>query len=178
MNYTLRNYCKPYFRLSQHNRLSELNAPYFKSRKSALAEPEAAQLTPYTVPNLCTMYDWPTGLTGGGVIAIVEQGSGWVPSDMNSFFQSIGQPVPQIVDVSVDGTANQPNQHIGDPRDPDIEVALDIQIAAASYYVATGQPAVIRVYWAGDIAAAVQKATEDQCDVCSISWGSDEGQLR
>jgi kumamolisin len=93
---------------------------------------------------------------------------------MDTFFKSIGQPSPQITDVSVDGTQNSPNQHQGDPRDPDIEVALDIQVSAAAYFVATSKPAIVRVYWAQDIAQAVQKATTDGCDVCSISWGSDE----
>jgi hypothetical protein len=58
----------------------------------------------------------------------------------------------------------------------DGEVALGIQVAAAAYSVATGKPAIIRVYWAGDIASAVRAAIHDGCDVCSISWGSDEAQ--
>jgi kumamolisin len=123
------------------------------------------------VPDLCAAYSWPTGLTGGGVIALVELGGGWVQSDMDLFFQSIGQPTPQITDVSVDGTENTPDP---DPNGPDGEVALDIQVAAAAYYVATGTPATIRVYWANDIATAVRAATADGCDVCSISWGADE----
>jgi hypothetical protein len=47
----------------------------------------------------------------------------------------------------------------------------DLQLAE---FIATGQPATIRVYWARDIAPAVRAATADGCDVCSISWGSDE----
>jgi kumamolisin len=90
---------------------------------------------------------------------------------MDSFFSGIGQPVPKITDVSVDGTKNKPDPS---PDGPDGEVALDIEVAAAAYYVATGQPATIRVYWAKDIAPAVHKAMSDGCDVCSISWGSDE----
>jgi kumamolisin len=147
--------------------------PYFKlpSSRAAAAAPHA-----WNVPDLCAAYSWPGPGTvpGGGVIAIVELDGGWAQSDMNQFFASIGQPVPQITDVSVDGTENNPNQHIGDPRDPDVEVALDIEVAAAAYYVATGNPATIRVYWAQDIASAVRAATADGCDVCSISWGSDE----
>jgi len=109
------------------------------------------------------------------VIAIVELNGGWVQSDMEQFFRGIGQPMPQITDVSVDKTQNNPNQHLDDPQhDPDGEVALDIQIAAAAYYVATGKPANIKVYWAQDIAPAVRAATADGCDVCSISWGADE----
>ena len=140
--------CKPYFKLS----------------------PRAAAGT-WDVPALCAAYNWPTGLAGGGVIAIVELGGGWVESDMTQFFGGINQPVPQITDVSVDQTKNTPDPS---PDGPDGEVALDIQMAAAAYYVATGQAAKIRVYWSQDIATAVRAATADHCDVCSISWGADE----
>ncbi len=126
---------------------------------------------PWAVPALCAAYQWPTSLTGGGVIAIVELGGGWTKADMAAYFTSIGQPVPTISDVSVDGTKNAPDP---DPNGADGEVALDIQVAAAAYYVATGKPATIRVYWANDIAIAVRAALKDGCDVCSISWGADE----
>ncbi len=150
--------------------------PYFVRRSiySDAARAAAAAGGPWSVPSLCAAYNWPSGLAGGGVIAIVELGGGWVQSDMDQFFQSIGQPSPSITDVSVDGTQNSPNQSVGAQDDPDYEVALDIQVAAAAYYAATGQPATIRMYWSQDIASAVQKATQDGCDVCSISWGADE----
>lgn len=152
--------------------------PYFRRRRTYTFAARAARANPnvgpWAVPDLCAAYSWPTGLTGGGVIAIVELGGGWVQSDMDAFFQSINQPSPQITDVSVDGTTNSPNQNIGSADDPDYEVALDIEVAAASYYVATGQPANIRMYWSQDIASAVAKAAQDGCDVCSISWGADE----
>lgn len=144
--------------------------PYFRMKRQSFA---AASST-WSVPDLCHAYKWPTALEGGGVIAIVELDGGWVQNDMTAYFHSIGQPLPSIVDVSVDGTVNNPNQHLGDPRDPDFEVALDIQIAAAAYFTATGRPATIRVYWAKDIAPAVDRARADGCDVCSISWGADE----
>jgi kumamolisin len=151
--------------------------PYFRRRRHAdqIAEAAAAGAiagVPWTVPNLCTAYNWPSNLAGGGVIAIVELGGGWVQSDMDAFFQSVGQPSPKITDVSVDGTQNSPNQSIGAADDPDVEVALDIEVAGAAYYAATGKAATIRVYWSQDIASAVGKA--DGCDVCSISWGADE----
>ncbi|HTT75666.1 MAG TPA: S53 family peptidase [Candidatus Binataceae bacterium] len=144
--------------------------PYFKLARSRAA---AAADVPWNVPDLCAAYSWPApgSVPGGGVIAIVELGGGWVQADMNQFFGSINQPLPQITDVSVDGTKNSPAP---DPNGDDGEVALDIQVAAAAYYVATSQPATIRVYWAQDIASAVRAATADGCDVCSISWGSDE----
>ena len=149
--------------------------PYFKLR-SRMPHIQIGPLAPapWNVPNLCSAYKWPTGLAGGGVIAIVELGGGWVMSDMDAYFKSINQPVPSITDVSVDGTKNTPNQNTGSNSDADVEVALDIQVAGAAYYAATGQPATIRIYWAKDIAPAVQKAAQDGCDVCSISWGADE----
>lgn len=160
--------CKPYFKLrSQVHRVS--------ARRAA-----APQGQPWSVPDLCAAYNWPTGQPGGGsppaggTIAIVELGGGWVQSDMDAYFQSLNQPSPSITDVSVDGTQNSPNQSVGSSNDADIEVALDIQVSAASYYAATGQPATIRVYWSQDIASAVTQAAQDGCSVCSISWGADE----
>jgi kumamolisin len=151
--------------------------PYFKLRRlTPHIQIGPLAPTPWNVPDLCAAYNWPTGLAGGGVIAIVELGGGWVQSDMDQYFSSINQPVPQITDVSVDGTQNNPNQNPGSASDPDYEVALDIQVSAAAYYVATGQPASIRMYWSQDIASAVQKAASDGCDVCSISWGADEAE--
>jgi len=137
--------------------------------RSYIKRPRAAGTPgPWSVPDLCAAYSWPTGAPGGGVIAIVELGGGWTPADMQAYFTGIGQPVPVITDVSVDATKNTPG------GDADGEVALDIQVAAAAYYAATGKPATIRVYWAGDIAPAVRAAIKDGCDVCSISWGADE----
>jgi kumamolisin len=155
-----------------------LSHPYFKLRRSkgrphGVRAAAATGAQPWNVPALCAAYNWPTGLAGGGLIAIVELGGGWEQSDMAAFFQSVNQPVPSITDVSVDGTENTPNQS-GQAGDADFEVALDIQVAAASYYVATGKTATIRVYWSQDIGTAVQMATSDGCDVCTISWGADE----
>ena len=116
--------CHPYFRL---RRLT----PHFQLGPQAPA--------PWSTPNLCSAYQWPTGLAGGGVIAIVELGGGWVQSDIDQYFKSINQPVPDITDVSVDGTKNSPNQSTGSNSDPDYEVALDIQVSAAAYYAATGK---------------------------------------
>jgi kumamolisin len=148
--------------------------PYFKMAGDTPGQGTATTAaSSWTVPNLCNAYSWPTDLSGGGVIAIVELGGGWIVSDISAFFKRSfpGQnvPLPQIADVSVDGTKNTPNQNSADG-----EVALDIQVAAASYYVATGKPARIQMYWSQDIAAAVRRAADDGCDVCSISWGSDE----
>jgi subtilase family serine protease len=130
----------------------------------------------WDIASLARAYDWPTGLAGGGEIAIGELGGGWAQSDIDQFCAMVGMPVPTIVDHSVNGGANN-----GAPTDPASgEVALDIQAAAASYWVATGKAPVIHMYWApnaGDsIEAATTQAAKDGCDVFSWSWGSDEAQ--
>ncbi|MGH8220797.1 MAG: S53 family peptidase [Steroidobacteraceae bacterium] len=142
-----------------------IHRPYVKRPR-----PGARRDRAWEVPALCTAYDWPTGLEGGGVIAIVELGGGWLQSDLDAFFKRVGQRAATVTDVSVGGVTNSPGKDL----DSDTEVALDIEVAAAAYSVATGHPAVIRIYWANDIAPGVQAAAADGCDVCSISWGSDE----
>ena len=137
--------------------------PYIKRARASAG--------PWTVAALCAAYHWPTKALGGGVIGIVELGGGWVQPDLDAFFKANGQPSPTVTDVSVDGTKNTPTP--GDDS-ADFEVALDIEVAAAAYYVATGKVASIRVYWSQDIATAVTAAAKDGCAVCSISWGADE----
>ncbi|RFB80276.1 S10 family serine carboxypeptidase-like protein [Methylovirgula sp. 4M-Z18] len=155
--------------------------PYFKrpgtGKTIAMRAPPNAR--PWAVPDLCKAYSWPTGTSGQGVIAIIELNGGYQKSDIDTFCKSINQPSPTMVDVVVSGQGNQPGQHAGDPLDPDYEVTMDIEIAAAAYATATGRAASIRVYWAdatdmNAIAAAILAASADGCDVCSISWGADE----
>ncbi len=160
--------------------------PYFKVRPMVTrAHASGAQgaRRSWSVGDLCTAYSWPTGLTGAGVIAIVELGGGYVDADISAFCQGAGIPVPAIANVSVHpGAGNAPNQATDPNNDPDIEVTMDIEVAAAAYSAATGLPAQIRMYWAlnqpGGIADAVRKATADGCAVCSISWGADESDWR
>jgi kumamolisin len=127
----------------------------------------------WSVPGLLKAYNWPTGLPVEGSIAIIELGGGWIASDLAAFFAEIGQVVPNVTDVSVDGTTNLP---VAGFDSPDYEVALDIEIAAAGYQLATGKQADIRVYWAQDITNAIAAAQADGCTVCSISWGADEAE--
>jgi kumamolisin len=148
--------------------------PYFKkSRRSLHAHlaARAAGLGPWTVPALCAYYGLKAGsLPGGGTIGIYEAGGGWVMSDMTQYFASIQQPVPSITDVSVDGTTNQG----ANGGDASVEVALDIQVAAAVYQFLTGKTATVRMYWGQDIGQGAIAASKDGCAVCSCSWGDDE----
>lgn len=156
---------KPYFRRRADIHTYQARMTSHKHRHPKQPPPPS---TSWTIPSLCAAYDWPSNAPGGGVIAIIELGGGWHTNDVYLAFQAMGLPMPSITDVSVDRTTNSPG------GDADGEVALDIQIAAAAYTMATGKAAVIRMYWAQDIAAAVAAAAGDGCDVCSISWGSDE----
>jgi kumamolisin len=153
--------------------------PYFKRPRRTLAARIPSNARPFDIGDLCKAYSWPKSQPGSGVIAVVELDGGYTPADMTGFFQKIRQPEAVITDVSIDGAKNSPNLHVGQDNDPDIEVTMDIQVAAAAYSIATGKPANVRVYWApnrpGGIAKAVRQAIQDGCDTCSISWGADEG---
>lgn len=143
--------------------LREALRPYIKpARRDAPAS--------WKVIDLCKAYRWPTNLAGGGAIGIVELGGGWRPEDLAMYCTQSLVPIPLIEDVSVDRTRNAPG------GDADGEVALDIQVAAASYFAATGKAAHIRIYWTQDISAGIEAAAKDGCAVCSISWGADEAE--
>lgn len=149
----LRKYIHPYVKRQTPNVVDNV----------ATVKPE-----PWVITNILKVYKWPQKLKGGGVIGIVELGGGWTASDVQKFCYRTHQPVPTIIDVSVDGTTNTAGSQ------DDIEVLLDIQMAATSYFYATGHAATIKIFWAQDIATAVRAATAAGCDVCSISWGADE----
>lgn len=146
--------------------------------KSYIKHPHATG-HPWAITDLCAAYNWPKGTApGGGVIGIGELGGGWLQSDVAQFCASAGLPAPSITDIVVSGSGNSRCN----PQDgADGEVALDIQISAASYSIATGKPATIRVYWADDgdpdgMRKATEMAAKDGCDVFSWSWGADEAE--
>jgi subtilase family serine protease len=132
----------------------------------------------WTVPELCRAYRWPRDLTGGGVIGILAMAGGYKRSDLKTYFEDLDEPMPTIVDVPMGGFDNNPGKSMNDKDDPDVEVTLDIQVAASSYYAATGRPATIRLYWTGKdllaIAPAILQAAADGCAVFSASWGAPE----
>lgn len=133
-----------------------------------------ASSTVWHVPQLCKAYNFPTGLKGGGVIGILELGGGWSQKDLDSFSAANNLPKINVIDVSVDGTKNA----YGADTNSDIEVALDIQVAAATYYYATGTMPTIKVFYASNdfnsFKTVIQAAVAANCDVLSISWGASE----
>jgi kumamolisin len=127
---------------------------------------------PYRVLDLCKAYNFPTGLSGGGVIGILELDGGYTQADLDLFSQLNGLPQIQCSDISVNGGQNTPGQ------EADGEVLLDIQVAAAAYYFCTGQMPTIKMFFApnafSSFSAVMNAAVAAGCDVLSISWGADE----
>ncbi len=129
------------------------------------------QPTSYTPPQIAELYNFPTGLNGGGeTVGLIELGGGFNAADLTAYFKGLALPEPKILAVSVDGAANAPG------GDADGEVMLDIEVAGA---VAPG--AKIAVYFAPNtdqgflnaITAAIHD-TVNQPSILSISWGGPE----
>ena len=125
----------------------------------------------WNIRDLLVAYQWPSGLPGRGRIAIIELGGAYLDSDTAAFCMANAVPVPNVAHVYLDGAAQTTMAD-----DASSEVALDVQVAAAAYSVATGVPAEIMIFWTKDIATGVVAATAAGFDVCSISWGDDEAQ--
>jgi kumamolisin len=143
--------------------------------KSYIAFPtplRAMATSNWRVADLCAAYKIPKGTcVGGGVIGILELGGGYTQADLDKFSANNGLPKIVVTDVPVGG-ANSPGGA------DDAEVLLDIQVAAAVYYYATGNMPEIKVFWApnqfSSFETIVDKAVEEGCDVLSISYGADE----
>jgi kumamolisin len=127
----------------------------------------------WRVADLCAAYQIPQGrCPGGGVIGILELGGGWTQPDLDKFSSNNGLPTISVTDVPLSGGSNSPGQ------EADAEVLLDIEVAAAVYYYATGMMPTIKIFWAPNqfdsFEAVVKAALAADCDVLSISWGADE----
>jgi|SRR3989338_5097823 len=127
----------------------------------------------YKFPKIGTVKGKNIKLDGKGqVISIIELGGGYRQSDINTYFNYLGLPIPTVVSVSVDGAINSPSN----ANTADAEVALDIQIAAA-----IAPKATIVVYFAPNtdigfyngIKAAINN-TKYNSKIISISWGAPE----
>lgn len=122
----------------------------------------------YTPVEVATLYGFPNDVDGTGqIVGIIELGGGYRQGDLLLYLNSIGiTKVPNVVDVSVNGGVNNPDDTSG----ANFEVCLDLDIVAA---IAPG--ANIRMYFAPnsfpDFVAAVQAAVTDGCNIISISWG-------
>jgi kumamolisin len=79
-------------------------------------------------------------------------------------------PTPTIV--------NPTSPFPSDPSGANIEVALDMQVAAFVNWWCTGKVSTIEMIWdqTGNIYPGIATAAAAGCDTCSISWGAPENE--
>jgi len=124
----------------------------------------------FTPKQLASFYGFPSGVDGTGKkVAVIELGGGYVQSDLNSYFKSLGLTVKPVVFHSISGATNAP----GDPNGADGEVMLDLCVIGG---MAPGVE--LHCYMAPNtdagFLAAINQAVSDKMDAISISWGAPE----
>jgi kumamolisin len=124
----------------------------------------------YTPKQLAAFYGFPKTATGAGKkVAVIELGGGYVQSDLDSYFKSLGLAVKPVIFHAIDGGVNSP----GDPNGADGEVMLDLCVIGG---MAPGVQ--LHCYMAPNtdagFLAALKQATVDKMDAISISWGGPE----
>lgn len=131
---------------------------------------EHAGAQAYTPTQLARIYGFPNNLDGTGqTVAFIELGGGFVQTDLDQYFRSLGLNSPPVKFVSVDGGTNHPTT----ANSADAEVMLDLCVTIG---LANGIKPV--VYGAPNTQQgfidAVNKAISDGVDAISISWGAPE----
>ena len=124
----------------------------------------------YTPKQLAAFYGFPAAYTGAGKnVAVIELGGGYVQSDLDTYFKSLGLSVKPVIFHSIAGGVNAP----GDPNGADGEVMLNLCVIGG---MAPG--AQLHCYMAPNtdtgFLAAIKQATTDKMDAISISWGGPE----
>jgi kumamolisin len=133
----------------------------------------ATGATPFTPPQVATLYGFPAGANGTGqCVGIIELGGGFTQSDYTAYFSSLGLTAPKVTVVSVLGATSSP----GTDTNADAEVMLDVEVSGG---VAPG--ITVALYFAPNtdqgFIEAVSTAIHDTANkpaVVSISWGGPE----
>lgn len=146
-----------------------------KARSYCIRRPHAVGGS-YTPAQIAGLYGFPKVTSGAPqTIALIELGGGYSPAAIAAQFQTWGLPAPMITDLSVDGAVNS---YTGDPSSADVEVELDICVAAAVYSYCTGKAASILVVFTTNteqgFADAVAAVAKSGARTCGISWGAAE----
>ena len=143
---------------------------HFRTRAATTA-PTA--LPTYTPNQVATAYGFPSAADGTGqIVALVELGGGFSTSDLTTYFQGLGIPVPSVTAESVDGVANAPGSA---PGGADVEVSLDVEVVGAA---APGAKQL--VYFAPNSDQGFVDSVSDASHATpapiaiSISWGQSE----
>ena len=122
-------------------------------------------------PQVAQLYNFPTWPAAGQTIGILEFEGGFLNSDLQLFFDSVGMPVPSIAWVGVDGETNNPRYN-----DATSETALDISVAGSAapgaklvvYFAPNSQQGYV-----DNVTTAIHDAAHEP-SVLSISYGSAE----
>jgi kumamolisin len=145
--------------------------PHFRVRGTTAPTTPAAPSS-YTPDQVASAYGFPGADGSGQTVALVELGGGFSQSDLTTYFQGLGIPVPSVTAESVDGASNAPGS---DPSGADVEVSLDVDVLGAA---APG--AAQLVYFApntdqGFVDAVADAANASPTPVAiAISWGQSE----
>ena len=130
----------------------------------------------YTGADFAKLYNFPKEFDGTGeCIAIMALEGGYREAEMEQYFSDMGiEPKPEIIPVEV-GVGNDPGKEGGD-NFADVEVCLDVQVAAAA---APGAKIVVYFVEASDygLLRGIKKAVHDEAhkpSVISISLGNYE----
>jgi len=144
---------------------------HFRTRAAAAAT--TTTLPTYTPNQVAAAYGFPASADGTGqTVALVELGGGFSTSDLSTYFQSLGLPVPSVTAQSVDGVTNAPGSA---PGGADVEVSLDVEVLGA---VAPG--ARQQVYFAPNSDQGFVDSVSDAAHATpapvaiAISWGQSE----
>ena len=148
------------------------NSVYNSPNETKSRDLEPRVIKSFNPLELASLYNFPGNDGEGQKIGIMELGGGYVLSDIQTYFNSLGiTSTPRITSVSVDGARNNPNDTSG----ANYEVYLDIEVIAAIV-----PKADIYVYFAPNsfqgFYNAINAAINDNCSIISISWGAPESQ--
>jgi kumamolisin len=146
-------------------------------RSHAALDSQAVSIPTFTGKDLAERYRFPTAHPGNGrpldgkgqTVAVIALGGGYLPQDVEDYFQEHDIPRPSVVAVSVDRRLNL-------PKSPISEVIMDVEVVGAvapgaRQVVYFGSPSAKGLFDA--ISAAVMD-TERRPSVISISWGFPE----
>jgi kumamolisin len=170
-----RPFARPHFRIRRDNAKAMTAGSHGVGTPHAKAAAVPAGFSPV---QLAQIYNFAAADGTGQNIAILELGGGYHAAELTTYFNNIGVKPPKVTSVSYTGGGkNNPGTDAFAQDNPDVEVALDIEVAGG---IAPG--ANILVYFAPDATdqsflgalSAIVHDTANNPNVVSISWGGPE----
>lgn len=170
-----RPFARPHFRIRRDDAKAMTASSHGVGTPHAKAAAVPAGFSPV---QLAQIYNFAAADGTGQNIAILELGGGYHAAELTTYFNNIGVKPPKVTSVSYTGGGkNNPGTDAFAQGNPDVEVALDIEVAGG---IAPG--ASILVYFAPDATDqsflgalnAIVHDTVNNPNVVSISWGGPE----